>query len=67
MSPWTYTMNFSSSPVLNADFIKQSSEQMAASFAVIDANYQFLADFYFKVEATRPMPVYSIPGLIDHH
>lgn len=67
LTPWTYTMNFSSSPVLNSSFVVQEVNQMASSFAVVDSNYQFLADFYFKVDATRPMPVYSIPGLIDHH
>lgn len=28
---------------------------------------QMLADIAFKITATRPMPLYSIPGLIDHY
>jgi hypothetical protein len=27
---------------------------------------QFLGDFMFRMTAVRPMPLYSIPGLIDH-
>lgn len=27
---------------------------------------QFLFDFLAEIEATRPMPVYPVPGLIDH-
>lgn len=67
LSAWTYTNNFTAMPVLNADFIKQSDKNIADTLVYSDANYQFLADFYFEIKATRPMPLYSIPGLIDHH
>lgn len=28
---------------------------------------QYIVDFYTQSTWTRPMPIYSIPGLIDHH
>lgn len=31
------------------------------------AGFQFIGDFAFHIVATRPMPRYSIPGLVDHH
>lgn len=31
------------------------------------AGFTFLAQFYFDITAIRPMPLYSIPGLMDHH
>lgn len=31
------------------------------------AGFQFIGDFAFNIIATRPMPRYSIPGLVDHH
>lgn len=31
------------------------------------AGFTFLAQFYFDITAVRPMPLYSIPGLMDHH
>jgi len=27
---------------------------------------QFLFDAFFNVRQARPMPLYSVPGLIDH-
>lgn len=63
---WTYTNNFATMPVLNSDFIKQPKEQIDQTL-VTSFTYQFIGDFYFDVKTTRPMPMYSIPGLIDHH
>ncbi len=28
---------------------------------------QFMTDFFFEEKTTRPMPMYSVPGLIDHN
>jgi len=27
---------------------------------------QFIFDSFFDIKAARPMPLYSVPGLIDH-
>ena len=67
LASWTYTNDFSAKPVLNASFIKQPRSQIDNTLVVTNADYQFLADFYFNLKCTRPMPLYSIPGLIDHH
>ena len=68
LTKWTYTNRFASTPVLNSSFMSQSSKQLQATLAAPSATgYQFIADFYFDVKTTRPMPLYSIPGLIDHH
>ena len=64
---WTYTNDFSDAPVLNSDFMKQDKSNVGNTLAVTDSNLQFIADFYIKMYCTRPMPIYSIPGLIDHH
>ena len=67
LTAWTYTNNFSASPVLNEAFIIQSSTNIGDTLVVPNATYQFIGDFQFNIVATRPMPLYSIPGLIDHH
>lgn len=68
LTAWTYTNNFSSQPSLTGDFMEQSREQVGQTLAYDrESNYQFIGDFYFNIIAVRPMPVYSIPGLIDHH
>lgn len=55
-------------PKLSSEWIDESRENVNRTIAVQDQlEDQFICDFYFKVEETRPMPVYSIPGLIDHH
>lgn len=67
LGAWTYTNNFTSKPTLNSGFIHQPAAQFDNTFVVSNSSYHFLADFYFNLKCTRPMPLYSIPGLIDHH
>lgn len=67
LTAWTYTNNFESQPSLTEAFMVQSPVNIADTLAFEDTEYQFIADFYLDVRAVRPMPVYSIPGLIDHH
>lgn len=67
LTAWTYTNNFTANPVLNSDFMKQPASQIDDTLVVQEANYQFIGDFEFYVKCVRPMPLYSIPGLIDHH
>lgn len=67
LTAWTYTNNFTANPVLNSDFMKQPASQIGDTLVVQDSSYQFIADFGFNVTCVRPMPLYSIPGLIDHH
>ena len=67
LAAWTYTNNFTAKPVLNSSFIVQPRTQIDNTLVVSNANYQFLGDFYFNLKCTRPMPLYSIPGLVDHH
>lgn len=65
--PWTYTNDFSAQPVLNSDFMKQDSSNIGNTLAVVDSPTQFIIDIFYNLKCTRPMPLYSIPGLIDHH
>ena len=63
---WTYTDTYSNAPTLGNDWIQESKENIAQTLALKDYP-QFIADFYFSNLSTRAMPVYSIPGLIDHN
>lgn len=67
---WTYANKFSAAPSLASyingnDLYKNVDQTLAVSQAT--AHFQFTAQFYFDVSAVRPMPTYSIPGLVDHH
>lgn len=66
LTAWTYTNNFNAAPVLNTAFIYQPASQIGDTLVVSNASYQFIGDFQFNIVATRPMPLFSIPGLIDH-
>lgn len=66
---WHYAEEFGSAPALNATFMTDPSQTvLSRSMAVGDgaAGQQILLDALFQVKATRPMPTYSVPGLIDH-
>ena len=62
---WTLANNFASLPTLSQSFIEQDRGNLAR--AIGSFNQDFICDFYFKDIAVRPMPLYSVPGLIDHH
>lgn len=63
---WHYADSYSSLPSLGDTWIKETDVNVARTLAVQNHS-QFIADFYFGAIYTRPMPLYSIPGLIDHH
>lgn len=66
-SPWTYAERLSTTPTLSPAFIYQGREALDRTLAVSSSvEDQFIADFYFKITAVRPMPIYSIPGLEAH-
>lgn len=54
--------------VADADFMRETLVNVDRTLAVqSELEDQFLANFYFKAIWTRPMPLYSVPGLIDHY
>lgn len=61
---WHLSQKFDSLPALNADFI-QDNPPVQRIIAVQDEP-QFIFDSYINLQCARPMPVYSVPGLIDH-
>ena len=64
---WTLTNKFASLPTLGKAFIEQGRDNIQRALATGSSGPDFIADFYFENICVRPMPMYSIPGLIDHH
>lgn len=61
---WHLAQNFTSRPLLNATFIE---ENPPVDRVIATPNEpHFLFDSYFDMRCARPMPVYGVPGLIDH-
>ena len=67
LNSYTYAQSLSQNPVLNEDFIKESRASFDKTCISTGSKYQFYGDFYLDLKMTRPLPVYSIPGLIDHY
>jgi len=61
---WHLAEEFATAPTLSADFI-QSDPPIDRVIAVTDEPH-FIFDSYINMKCVRPMPTYSVPGLIDH-
>lgn len=68
LDAWHLADDYDSLPKLSPEWILEDKTNVDRALAVTSrtAN-QFFGDFYIKNLCTRPMPVFSIPGLIDHH
>jgi Capsid protein (F protein) len=64
---WHLAQKFTSLPTLNDTFIKENPpvDRIVAVGAAANGQ-QFLCDTFFANRVARPMPMYSVPGLIDH-
>ncbi|WNK13029.1 MAG: major capsid protein [Microvirus sp.] len=64
---WHLAQRFTVLPTLNTTFI-QDTPPLSRVLAVGAAanGQQFIFDSLFSVKAARPMPMYSVPGLVDH-
>ena len=67
LSYWTLANRFGSLPTLGQTFIEQGRDDIVDALVTGSTGPDFIGDFYFMDVAVRPMPMYSIPGLIDHH
>lgn len=67
LDSWHFADYYNSQPYLSDGWIREDPSNvdraLSVSSAVAD---QIFGDIYFDVKATRPMPLYSVPGLIDH-
>lgn len=65
---WHYGDDYATQPLLSSEWIRETRKNIDRTLAVSsDVSDQFICDFYFKLDTVRVMPVYSIPGLADHH
>ena len=61
---WHLSQDFQSLPSLNSDFIEETPP--IDRIVAVPTEPHFIFDGYFNVITTRPMPMYSIPGMVDH-
>ena len=65
---WHLADDYNSLPALSDSWIREDGSTVNRVIAVSDQlSNQLWADIFIKNRTTRAMPLYSIPGLIDHH
>lgn len=65
---WHLADDYEAMPKLDSTWIQEDATNIDRVLAVTSSvSNQFFCDFYVQNLCTRPMPLYSIPGLIDHH
>lgn len=64
LDAWHLSQEFSSKPELNEAFIQETPP--VSRIVAVQSEPNFHMDCYFNYTCARPMPMYSVPGLIDH-
>lgn len=63
---WHLSEDFSSLPAFNASFIEDNTDAVVDRVIATPSEPQWIYDSYINLRSVRPMPVFGVPGLIDH-
>ena len=67
LDSWHLADHYTAKPVLGSTWIQEDKANIDRTLAVASTvENQFFGDFYFRPVYTRVMPLYSVPGLLDH-
>lgn len=66
LDSWHYGDKYDEVPNLSQAWMKEGDSEIQRTLAV-DNEPQFIMDTIIDNTSVRPMPMYSIPGLVDHH
>lgn len=64
LDAWHLSQEFGSLPVLNQSFIEEAVPMDRV--VAVPSEPKFIFDGWFDVTCVRPLPTYSVPGMIDH-
>jgi hypothetical protein len=64
LDAWHLSQDFASLPALGSTFIEDNPP--IDRVVAVNTEPQFIADFYHQLRCARPMPLYGVPGMIDH-
>jgi hypothetical protein len=64
LDAWHLSQEFGSLPGLNQTFIEENPP--IDRVVAVPTEPDMIMDCYFNLQCARPMPLYSVPGLIDH-
>jgi len=63
---WHLAQKFTALPTLNSTFIQDTPPVSRIIATTEQTGRQFVLDCLFSNKAARPLPMYSVPGLVDH-
>jgi len=64
LDQWHLAQKFTALPALNSTFIQDTPP--VSRVIAVPSQPEFILDAYFDMKCARPMPTYSVPGMIDH-
>jgi len=64
LDTWHLSQDFSSLPVLDSTFIEE--DPPIDRVIAVPSEPHFIFDSYFNLKCARPMPIFGVPGQIDH-
>ncbi len=64
LDSWHLSQEFTALPLLDDTFIRETPP--ISRVVAVTTEPEFLMDSYTVMHCARPMPVYGVPGLIDH-
>jgi len=64
LDPWHLSQDFATLPVLDTTFIQDTPP--VDRVIAVPSEPHFIFDSYFSMRCARPMPIFGVPGLIDH-
>lgn len=64
LDSWHLAQKFDALPVLNEEFIQDKPP--VDRVIAVQNEPQFILDCWFNLTCVRPMPLYGVPGLVDH-
>ena len=64
LDSWHLGQDFATRPVLDDTFIQENPP--IDRIIAVPSEPHLILDMYFDLKCARPMPTYSVPGLIDH-
>ncbi|AXL14657.1 major capsid protein [Microviridae sp.] len=64
LDTWHVAQDFAALPALNASFIEENPP--VSRVLAVPTEPHLILDTYIKLKCARPMPTYSVPGMIDH-
>lgn len=64
LDAWHLSTKFTALPTLNSTFIEDNPP--VSRVIAVPSQPQIIFDSFFELKCARPMPTFSVPGLIDH-